>query len=63
MTKPATRKNKTCKSCGGDLFKHSFDKNDNPVWECACCFNQTPRQVRVSKKQKEINNLFDDLVI
>jgi len=43
-----------CKECGSECHTADFDENGSPVWECNNCGTVTQRQIRVSKKQREL---------
>ena len=61
MKNTVTRKI-NCKVCGSDVFKPEIELNEKgefvKTWECGCCSDVTPRKARVSKKQKETQELF-----
>lgn len=62
-TKDTVTRKTACKCCGSDVFSYGLDfETDAPIWRCANCDTVTPRQVRISKKQRELNKLFEGLL-
>lgn len=58
----AHRKNNPCKNCGGTFFDGSRTDDDQPIWTCRNCYEETPRQVRKSAKRKEVEALIDEML-
>lgn len=51
-----------CEKCGCNTKQTPATTTDEKkVWVCGCCGSETPRITRTSKKQRELNELFNRL--
>jgi len=57
-----TTRNHTCTECGGNIHEKRLNDDFEPIWKCANCPKETPRQTRVSAKQKRVENTMQSLL-
>lgn len=55
------RRGQTCPKCEGVQEKGRSDDGD-PVWVCRCCGAEEPRQVRRSRKRRELDETLNGLI-
>lgn len=56
----ATKRQTLCKKCKGGVMYGDMNEMAKPVWKCANCYDEIPRFFRKSKKQKRLDELFEE---
>lgn len=51
----------TAENMKGGWWHKDRDEDGKPIWRCTCCGRATPRQIRMSKRRREIKETLEGL--